>query len=1308
MALNDIVFTGQRPIVGVGHHFVVYASPFAKLDEIPERVAKVQGELYCIKSPNLERSQDDARFRREYYLTVLQELRVMSHPNLLNHENIIGILGFDFQEDYDDHRLTWPLLFVEYAEFGTLDAFQTDVGRLHPHLARNLLLDIALALEGLHNCNIIHGDVKSENVLVCGHPERQYIAKLCDFGMSVISPPLSEQHYMPGLTWLWSAPEVKQQLTVSGMKQTDVYSFGLTVWRVSSHHPDPFKLLPPMGTSASNDRDFLDQVKTSPNFPNAVIQSLSGLNGFEFATYVIAMTLSPKPNERSLQAVIGSLSSNGFNRAEMSAKAMNSQNLDEQSPQLVMSTLIEAFPRDIAASFQGRPSVIYSLFEDLNEIAFSGAPLAMAANALLFGLIISPAIQLGNKSPGNQLRVLHRACTLGSESHRAIAHLFCVSNQLRSDNILQISWLEDAAWGGSLFARLTLLEYFPEEFKEWTLKIENSATEDSSEKQLLAYCRTGNLSRVHKLLDQGASALSDWDEPGVLHLLATHLDPDIIPLLHRLISAGAELDHWEGNSDDDDLVLGRCHGTPLHWAVLHHNIPLLQQLIELDKQPQVANLERALWIATVMHFADALEMLRDWAISASIRFDPDWLYKLQIIAAAHLEYHLPRRLQHQNKSDIAMSQTFEMLFTMYSPTKAQLISPQGLFNFGLVSNDVAFVRYLVHRFDIPKSIRIPDENKDTLLACSIMCGFVEIFELLYERGIIALSHRTCADKFTGIQGCLAVRQRNPIFVQRYIEWGCWVDELGDTENSEWTPFGMAVQCGLYEVAGLLLRHGANKDAATGWLGGTTPLFRLLHTWPDVPISRVKYLLEELPGQGFGHVSFIGWPANGANILYCFSMAVWSHYRNGYKFGGTMKYILSRLGDRSLINQMDRSGCTALNMAARGGNLEVVRILIEAGADVNGGQAISPLNAAMEWRDKWARAEHEAMQGQVLGEQRHATKIRLRAEELIHLLRVHGARERGFAENQQLMMRSLANGEMKLPSMESRARRGSNTVVSLYGPHQCYPWIPCPFANGNHPPPQNKAPPSRLSILSQNLPSGETSPWGRDASTLVPRPATSPYSSQGHPYHQRMSFHNPSSPSPNYQPPNQGPMTSRWTLPGMPQAQLNSEPYSPPSNVAGSARDSPCESSSQWLPPSTAPAPIPHPREPLFEQPPSQPGRCSESILARLKTKLAFLRQPNNDDLYSMNGVTIPNPLSESTRERVVEILQSEFSQPIVLLYHATGIEQVIDIAIIESVVADFLGSELMRGMELMFVPELEEDGKSLWMHVFHNSVKSSS
>lgn len=60
---------------------------------------------------------------------------------------------------------------------------------------------------------------------------------------------------------------------------------------------------------------------------------------------------------------------------------------------------------------------------------------------------------------------------------------------------------------------------------------------------------------------------------------------------------------------------------------------------------------------------------------------------------------------------------------------------------------------------------------------------------------------------------------------------------------------------------------------------------------------------------------------------------------------------------------------------------------------------------------------EDLQSEVIGERRHATKIRVHAEELIHLLRAYGARERSFLENHQMILATIGNGGFKLPSAE---------------------------------------------------------------------------------------------------------------------------------------------------------------------------------------------------------------------------------------------------------------------------------------------------
>jgi hypothetical protein len=89
------------------------------------------------------------------------------------------------------------------------------------------------------------GDMKSENVLVCRHLQRRYVARISDFGLSVINPDVSLRvnHRLPGGTWLWATPEWREKMDVEGLRMTDVYSFGLTAWRVLANNQNPWKLL---------------------------------------------------------------------------------------------------------------------------------------------------------------------------------------------------------------------------------------------------------------------------------------------------------------------------------------------------------------------------------------------------------------------------------------------------------------------------------------------------------------------------------------------------------------------------------------------------------------------------------------------------------------------------------------------------------------------------------------------------------------------------------------------------------------------------------------------------------------------------------------------------------------------------------------------------------------------------------------------------------------------------------------------------------------------------------------------------------
>jgi serine/threonine protein kinase len=317
--LHDVAFSPKCPILGTGHHFAVYASPFdaSEHDFKPVDGRSFNNQVYCMKAPNFTSGGTSTpgptkdAFRKEYYNAALQELRVLLHPHLRSHDNIISLFGLDFQEDYDDCTVAWPVLLMENAEYGTLETFQQDI-HLDSELARILLLDVARGIQALHQCNIIHGDVKSENVLICRHKARPYVARLSDFGLSLINPDAaSDQHQLPGGTFLWRAPEYNRSLSIQGLQQTDIYSFGLTAWRVLVNNPNPYSLIPPAALSLQTGAplsETVNRAKAHPAFTQLVLQTLE-MGGVPqmYALRIIEATFGKDPASRDLSRVISVL-----------------------------------------------------------------------------------------------------------------------------------------------------------------------------------------------------------------------------------------------------------------------------------------------------------------------------------------------------------------------------------------------------------------------------------------------------------------------------------------------------------------------------------------------------------------------------------------------------------------------------------------------------------------------------------------------------------------------------------------------------------------------------------------------------------------------------------------------------------------------------------------------------------------------------------------------------------------------------------------------------------------------------------------
>ena len=178
---------------------------------------------------------------------MVTECRVLTHLPLVHHKNIVSLQRILWTPDPSDTTQTTVCLVLEHAQFGTLAHLQR-YGSIHPvefPIKKKLCLDVAEGLLVLHSCGITHGDVKTENVLIFPHDKDKYVAKLSDFGCAVINSPLGlgtedTTARLVGYTPYFRAPEGGDALPSNQLHLTDVYSFGLLVWRVLADGNEPF------------------------------------------------------------------------------------------------------------------------------------------------------------------------------------------------------------------------------------------------------------------------------------------------------------------------------------------------------------------------------------------------------------------------------------------------------------------------------------------------------------------------------------------------------------------------------------------------------------------------------------------------------------------------------------------------------------------------------------------------------------------------------------------------------------------------------------------------------------------------------------------------------------------------------------------------------------------------------------------------------------------------------------------------------------------------------------------------------------
>ncbi|XP_020242215.1 serine/threonine-protein kinase B-raf-like [Asparagus officinalis] len=121
---------------------------------------------------------------------------------------------------------------TEYMVNGSLrTALQRNNKMLDQHKRLLIAMDVAFGMEYLHGRNIVHFDLKSDNLLVNLRDPQRPICKVGDLGLSKVKCQTLISGGVRG-TLPWMAPELLNGISSLVSEKVDVFSFGIVLWEL--------------------------------------------------------------------------------------------------------------------------------------------------------------------------------------------------------------------------------------------------------------------------------------------------------------------------------------------------------------------------------------------------------------------------------------------------------------------------------------------------------------------------------------------------------------------------------------------------------------------------------------------------------------------------------------------------------------------------------------------------------------------------------------------------------------------------------------------------------------------------------------------------------------------------------------------------------------------------------------------------------------------------------------------------------------------------------------------------------------------
>ena len=185
----------------------------------------INGQVIAVKQVNYTNLDKKDRSAQVKALeTEIEMLKQLKHPNIVKY---LGTYR-------DKHRM---YIFLEYCSGGSVASVLKRFGSLSEAVIRRYLRGCLRGLSYLHSHDVIHRDIKGNNVLiVSGDANSDDLVKLADFGSSkkITGGSSSGGSVVQG-TIQWMSPEV-----LSGKpcgKESDMWSLAMTVVEMATGKP---------------------------------------------------------------------------------------------------------------------------------------------------------------------------------------------------------------------------------------------------------------------------------------------------------------------------------------------------------------------------------------------------------------------------------------------------------------------------------------------------------------------------------------------------------------------------------------------------------------------------------------------------------------------------------------------------------------------------------------------------------------------------------------------------------------------------------------------------------------------------------------------------------------------------------------------------------------------------------------------------------------------------------------------------------------------------------------------------------------